>query len=85
MAQYYPDRAERMNTNGRVVIRCTVSAKGQVTDCEVLSETPPDFDFGKQSVAMAKREFRVRPKTVDGTPVEGATFTKTITWKVPAE
>ena len=84
MAQYYPGRALRMNMGGRVTIRCDVSTKGQVTGCEVLSESPPDFDFGAQSVAMFKREFKVRPKMVNGVAVEG-TFTRVITWKVPEE
>ncbi len=85
MSRYYPDRALRNGVSGRTTLRCTVNAKGQVTTCDVLSETPADYDFGKQAVAMAKSTFRLKPMSKDGVPVDGGSFTRVIVWQVPKD
>jgi protein TonB len=35
MARYYPDRAQRMNIEGRATISCTVTANGTLSNCTV--------------------------------------------------
>ncbi|MDQ0464227.1 TonB family protein [Caulobacter ginsengisoli] len=70
VARYYPERAQRLNIGGRAVIACTVALDGRLVDCKVVSETPPDQDFGPAAVRMSS-QFRMWPKTVDGEPVEG--------------
>lgn len=84
MARYYPDRAQRNNVEGRTTVKCTVTSKGQLVNCEILSESPADMGFGKASQDMAKI-FRLKPMTKDGVPVDGASYTFGITWKLPKE
>ena len=41
LARYYPERAQRLEVEGRVVMVCRVKATGDLVACEVVSETPP--------------------------------------------
>ncbi len=69
-ARYYPDRALRMEVNGRVSISCSVTANGRLDDCNVTSEEPSNYGFGTAALRMS-RLFRMRPETRDGQPVSG--------------
>lgn len=84
MARYYPDRAQRNNVEGSTSLKCLVTSKGQLVNCEVLSETPSDMGFGAASQQMAKI-FRLKPMTKDGVAVEGGIYTFRITWRLPKE
>ena len=84
MARCYPDRAQRNNLEGHSRFRCTVTAKGQLTGCTVVSEDPPDAGFGQASLCVAKL-FRVKPATADGTPTDGGTITIPLRWQLPKE
>jgi protein TonB len=84
MARCYPDRAQRNNLEGHSKFRCKVTAKGQLTDCEVLSEDPPDAGFGQASLCVAKL-FRVKPMTSDGQPTDGGQLTIPLKWVLPRE
>ena len=72
LARYYPDRAQSLGKTGRAVISCTVTGKGTLTACSVVSEDPPDFGFGEAALKMS-RLFQMRPKQADGQAVEGGT------------
>jgi protein TonB len=80
MAQYYPDRAQRMEKEGHASIRCKVTVKGTLTDCAVVSQSPDGYDFGTQSLKLAHL-FRMKPQMEDGKPVE-ASITVPISWKL---
>ena len=80
----YPDRAQRTDTAGRATISCTVTAKGTLTSCSVVSEDPGDMGFGDAALKMSKL-FRMRPKTQDGAPVEGGQVTIPIRFQLPKE
>jgi periplasmic protein TonB len=79
-ARYYPDRALERGRGGRVTLRCTVNSAGALVNCVVVSEDPQGWDFGEQSVKMAQREFRVRPRTENGAPTDGGVITFPIRW-----
>jgi protein TonB len=82
IARYYPERAQRMNVEGRATISCQVSAKGTLESCSLVSEDPSDQDFGSAAMRMSKL-FRMKPKTADGAPVEGGTVRIPIRFQLP--
>lgn len=69
-ARFYPDREMRMQTEGKAVLNCQVTASGSVTGCKVASLTPAGSGFGDAALKLS-RYFVMSPRTVDGQPVEG--------------
>jgi protein TonB len=51
-ARYYPDRAQRMEVGGRVLLDCRVTPQGKAEDCQVQSETPPEYGFGRSALLL---------------------------------
>ncbi len=84
IARYYPDRAMRMNVEGRVVLSCSVTAKGTLEGCSVVSEDPSDQDFGNAAMRMTKL-FKMKPKQADGAPVEGGTVRIPLRFALPKD
>ena len=84
MAQYYPERAQRMSVGGHVTMLCTVNANGTVSGCEITAENPSDQEFGSAALKLAKL-FKMRPQTRDGVPVAGAKVTIPIAFQVPKD
>jgi protein TonB len=82
MTSYYPDRAQRMGTNGHASISCTVTASGGLSGCSVVSEDPPDYGFGDAALKLAHL-FKMKPKTEDGVAVGGAQITVPIRFVAP--
>ena len=84
IARYYPDRALRMEVEGRATLSCKVSAKGTLEGCSVVSEDPADQDFGSAALRMSKL-FKMRPQTRDGAPVEGGTVRIPLSFRLPKD
>ncbi|WP_312165205.1 energy transducer TonB [Phenylobacterium sp.] len=82
IARYYPDRAQRMNVEGRAVLGCTVTSNGALENCRVVSEEPADQGFGEAAMKMS-RLFRMRPMTRDGEPVAGGAVRIPIRFVLP--
>jgi len=80
MAEYYPERAQRMEKGGKATMRCKVTVKGTLTECEITSQDPPDYDFGNASLKLAHL-FKMKPQLVNGKPVE-AIITIPIRWQL---
>ena len=63
LARYFPDVAVRREVSGRASIRCSVMSDRTLHDCAVISESPPGFRFGEQTIRVASR-MRVKPGLV---------------------
>ena len=84
VVRYYPERALRMNVEGRATLSCTVTTNGSLEGCTLVSETPDNQEFGGAALRMT-RLFKLRPMTRDGVPVSGGTVKIPIRFQLPKE
>jgi TonB family protein len=72
LVSYYP--AAGAGVSAKVKLTCLVTSRGTLDGCSIAEESPPGHGFGQSALMMAPL-FLMRPKTVDGAPVGGATIT----------
>jgi protein TonB len=65
-------------------MRCSVTAQGRLTGCTIIAEDPKGYGFGDAALGAAG-QFKLRPQTSDGTPVDGGTWTTRLTFKLGDE
>lgn len=70
MKAQWPFEAARQGVGGRADIVCDIDIQGLLKDCVVVSETPAGMGFGKAALLLAP-SFKMRPKRINGKPVEG--------------
>jgi protein TonB len=80
VANAYPERALMRDIGGTAKLSCKVTAIGAVRNCVVVSETPSEYGFGAAALKLSKN-FQMKPQTVDGAPVEGASVTIPLTFR----
>ncbi|GAA0869297.1 hypothetical protein GCM10009116_11330 [Brevundimonas basaltis] len=64
----YPDRALRAEVGGLATLNCLVQPNGRVADCNVTTETPGGYGFGRAAEGLS-RHFQISPRTVNGSAV----------------
>jgi protein TonB len=65
-------------------MECSVNTNGTVAGCEILSENPPDQEFGSAALRLS-RLFKMKPTTRDGVPVGGGKVIIPIGFQVPKD
>ncbi|MDB5437768.1 MAG: TonB family protein, partial [Caulobacteraceae bacterium] len=83
MQRSYPARAIEAGTGGRATINCRIVIGGGVTDCQVVSQSPPGEGFGPAAVQLS-RYFLLDPRTENGQAVDGARVTIPLNFQPPA-
>lgn len=73
LSSYFPEAATDRSISGRATVTCVVAKDGFLRDCKAESEWPAGLGFGEAVERMATREFRMKPQTRNGEPVDGAT------------
>jgi hypothetical protein len=58
---------------GRVKLSCKAGGDNRLTKCEVISESPKGYGFGKVALTLT-RDIVLRPTAPDGVPVAGQTI-----------
>lgn len=84
MQRAFPERALRMGVAGKATLACIVAANGTVGGCQVVSEDPGDYGFGKAALKL-QPYFRMRPQLINGQAVDGALIRIPVRFDPPTE
>lgn len=71
--EYNPDRDDidpDDYLHGEITMRFTLTRQGRIKDAEVAAADPPDFVRMERRVRNALKNFKYRPRYVDGVAIE---------------
>jgi protein TonB len=74
----YPEVARKARISGIVIVECTISRNGDVTDIHVLKPLPFGLD---QAAVDAVKRWKFKPGTLNGQPVD-VIFNLTVNFKL---
>jgi protein TonB len=80
MAGLYPPRALDNEVEGSVTIDCAINGSGRIKACDIISETPKGYGFGKATVTAFLKYAAVKPSSVDGQLRDGDRRRFTYVW-----
>lgn len=78
----YPPLAAKLGLPGRALLSCTVDALGMLVDCQVPFVAPKGLGFDRAALDLAPH-FRMRPKIIDGRPVDGGNVRIPLSFRLP--
>ncbi|MBV9995457.1 MAG: TonB family protein [Caulobacteraceae bacterium] len=78
----YPRAALRARVGGVATMKCKVGGGGELKDCAVVGETPPDMGFGAALLKLSSR-FRMKAVTDDGIWTDGLSVVIPIDFSLP--
>ncbi|HEX3364694.1 energy transducer TonB [Phenylobacterium sp.] len=82
LERVYPTEARRHHVEGIAMVACKVTKDGDMADCIVEQEAPQGQGFGAAALALMP-EFKMRPMTRNGLPVDGGTMRLPIQFRLP--
>lgn len=69
---FFPERALSVGrTSGEADLACTADARGWLSHCQIVKETPEKFGFGAAATVVATRLLVMDTVDVQGSPVAG--------------
>lgn len=80
MVDLYPARAVENEVEGTVTIDCAINGAGHIKACDIVSETPKGYGFGKATVTAFLKYATVKPSSVDGQLQDGDRRRFTYQW-----
>ncbi len=82
LAGVYPQAAQSLGRNGKVVLACTVQTSGLLSLCSVVRGDPSGLGFGPAALSISPA-VRMKPALKGGEAIE-AEMTFAINFAIPA-